>query len=230
VISALLIVARVLCTLGSSAFTVFISRFITTADSHPGWRGPIVIGWAGMRGVVSLAAALSIPLYAAKDVPFPQRNLILFITFTVILVTLVVQGLTLPWVIKMVKLEDPDHYASEEEQDVELRKSLAAHSLAFLDKHCSGIMEENHALMQLRAKLETEQSLPNPEAELLQANFRKIFLMLLAEQRRYLLELNKKPETNEELIRRHQGLIDLEEEKIRVRYEHDPEEDTLVNQ
>ncbi|RYZ36555.1 MAG: Na+/H+ antiporter, partial [Sphingobacteriales bacterium] len=128
IISALLIVCRILCTLGASAFTVFISRFITTADSHPGWRGPLVIGWAGMRGVVSLAAALSIPIYAAKDVPFPQRNLILFITFTVILVTLVVQGLTLPWVIKMVKMEDPDHYASEEDQDVELRKGLEAGS------------------------------------------------------------------------------------------------------
>ncbi len=86
-----------LCTLGASVFTRFMSRFITVADNNPGWRNPLVIGWAGMRGVVSLAAALSIPLLINDGQPFPYRNLILFITFIVILVTLVFQGLTLPW-------------------------------------------------------------------------------------------------------------------------------------
>ncbi len=73
-----------------------MSRFVTTADNNPGWRGPLIFGWAGMRGVVSLAAALSIPVYLTNGSAFPQRNMILFITFTVILVTLVFQGLTLP--------------------------------------------------------------------------------------------------------------------------------------
>src|SRR3990170_7422865 len=81
IITAVLIVTRI------------ISRYITTADSNPGWSGPLIIGWAGMRGVVSLAAALSIPVYLSDGSAFPQRNLILFITFMVILVTLVFQGL-----------------------------------------------------------------------------------------------------------------------------------------
>jgi monovalent cation/hydrogen antiporter len=218
-ITVLLIVARILCTLGASAFTVFISRYITTADSHPGWRGPIVIGWAGMRGVVSLAAALSIPLYASPGVPFPQRNLILFITFMVILLTLVVQGLTLPLVIRLVKMEDPDHYVSAEEQDIKTRKELASKSLAFLDQHHEATMKDNHALLQLRAKLETEGLLPDPEAELLHADYRRVYLQLLARQRLWLLEMNKHPDSDEEIIRRHQGLLDLEEEKIRIRYD-----------
>ena len=105
-ISVLLIFTRLLCTFGASLFTRLMSRFIIVADPNPGWKGPIILGWAGMRGVVSLAAALSIPLLDNNDQPFPNRNLILFITFIVILVTLVLQGLTLPWLIRKVKLED----------------------------------------------------------------------------------------------------------------------------
>jgi monovalent cation/hydrogen antiporter len=88
IISLVVIVTRLVCCVGASYFTVFISRFITTADNRPGLKMPIVFGWAGMRGVVSLASALSIPLMIHGGQPFPQRNLILFITFVVILVTL----------------------------------------------------------------------------------------------------------------------------------------------
>ena len=80
-ISLVLMITRLLCTYGASVFTRFASRFITVADSSPGWKGPLILGWAGMRGVVSLAAALSIPLLMDDGRPFPYRNLILFITF-----------------------------------------------------------------------------------------------------------------------------------------------------
>jgi len=79
-ISLVLIITRMLCTFGASLFTRFVSRFITVADPNPGFKGPIVLGWSGMRGVVSLAAALSIPLLIAEGQPFPYRNFILFIT------------------------------------------------------------------------------------------------------------------------------------------------------
>src|SRR5882757_1617215 len=72
-VSAALIVIRLVSTLGASVFTMLVSHVITTADSHPGWRGPFIFGWAGMRGVVSLAAALSIPLHLSNGAPFPQR-------------------------------------------------------------------------------------------------------------------------------------------------------------
>jgi Na+/H+ antiporter len=217
-ITVVLIISRILCTLGASVFTVFISRYITTADNRPGWKGPLIIGWAGMRGVVSLAAALSIPLYISEDVPFPQRNLILFITFTVILLTLVVQGLTLPLVIKWLNLEDPDHYAPLEEQDMLMKKELATQSVAFLDKHYDGVMKDNDALLQLRVKLEREQSIADPEVGLMQADFNKAYLHLLEQQRLWLTEMNKRAEMDGDIIRRHQQLLDLEEEKIRVRY------------
>ncbi len=67
-----------------------------------------VMGWAGMRGIVSLAAALSIPNVVMAGAPFPARDLILFITFAVILVTLLGQGLTLPWIIRRFRVADAD--------------------------------------------------------------------------------------------------------------------------
>jgi monovalent cation/hydrogen antiporter len=75
---------------------------------------PVVIAWAGMRGAVSLAAALAIPLSTDSGAAFPERDLIIFLTFCVILGTLVLQGLTLPAVIRAFRLE-PDHLAEEED-------------------------------------------------------------------------------------------------------------------
>jgi len=63
-----------------------------------------VVGWTGMRGVVALAAAGSLPFTLKDGSPFPQRSMILFLTFTLILVTVVIQGLSLPWVIRLLRL------------------------------------------------------------------------------------------------------------------------------
>jgi Na+/H+ antiporter len=218
-ITAVLVVTRVLCTVGASYFTVFISRYITTADSRPGLRGPLIIGWAGMRGVVSLAAALSVPLHLNNGAPFPQRNLILFITFMVILLTLVVQGLTLPMVIKWLHFEDPDHYLPANEQDVQIRRQLATESAKYLQNNHAEAIAGNQALLQLKTKLEDDSLTPNDEGETRHGVYCTVYRDLLNMQREFLNELNKKPETSEEVIRKYHGLIDLEEERIRVKYE-----------
>ncbi|MEP0914717.1 cation:proton antiporter [Leptolyngbya sp. GB1-A1] len=102
IITFVLIVTRLLCTFGTSVLMRVMSRFITVSDPNPGWRGPLIFGWTGMRGVVSLASALSVPILTQAGQPFPYRDLILFITFVVILITLVFQGLTLPWLVRKV--------------------------------------------------------------------------------------------------------------------------------
>ncbi|MFF5423092.1 MULTISPECIES: Na+/H+ antiporter [unclassified Streptomyces] len=81
-------------------------------EREPGvdWRAPLVVGWAGMRGVVSLAIAFSIPAVTAGE-EFPARNLVLFLTFTTVIGTLVVQGLTLPPLIRSLKLPGRDRHA-----------------------------------------------------------------------------------------------------------------------
>ncbi|RPF36154.1 sodium/proton antiporter (CPA1 family) [Streptomyces sp. TLI_185] len=85
-----------------------LSARIREREDNPTWRGPIVTSWAAMRGVVSLAIAFSIPLTVHGGGPFPQRNLILFLTFTTVIGTLVVQGLTLAPVIRLLKFPGRD--------------------------------------------------------------------------------------------------------------------------
>src|SRR6266542_2587654 len=78
-------------------------------DTAPrSWREPLVVSWAGMRGVVSLAAAFALPLTVRSGAPFPQRDLLLFLTFVIIGVTLVGQGVTMPALIRRLAIPGPD--------------------------------------------------------------------------------------------------------------------------
>jgi len=222
VISFILILTRLLCTLGASAFTRVMSHFITVADPNPGWRGPLVFGWAGMRGVVSLAAALSVPVYIQESQPFPYRNLILFITFIVILVTLVFQGLTLPWLIRKVKPEDKSTTIPDHRQEIIIQKKIAKASLEFLDAKYGRELAHNEHLNNLRARLQIDLTLFNQELEGIGeakdssfTNYQDIYLELLEQQRRLLNEMNRLAEFDEELIRKYLSLIDVEEFKFR---------------
>jgi monovalent cation/hydrogen antiporter len=222
VISFILILTRLLCTLGASAFTRVMSHFITVADPNPGWRGPLVFGWAGMRGVVSLAAALSVPMYIQEPQPFPYRNLILFITFIVILVTLVFQGLTLPWLIRKVKPEDKSTTIPDHRQEIIIQKKIAKASLEFLDAKYGREQAHNEHLNNLRARLQIDLTLFNQELEGIGeakdssfTNYQDIYLELLGQQRRLLNEMNRLAEFDEELIRKYLSLIDVEEFKFR---------------
>jgi CPA1 family monovalent cation:H+ antiporter len=100
-------------------------------SERPPWQYPAVIGWTGMRGAVSLAAALAIPLETEAGAPFPARELIIFLAFMVILATLVLQGLSLPAVIRMLRIEDDP---SEEREDSKARVHAAKAALERLDE------------------------------------------------------------------------------------------------
>ena len=95
------------------------------------WRGAVFLSWAGMRGAVSLAAALALPLQTDAGTPFPGRDLILFLTFSVILATLVGQGLTLPFVIRVLGLEDD---GVDDREDSKARIHAAEAALARLEE------------------------------------------------------------------------------------------------
>ncbi len=227
-ISLVLIIARLLCTFGAALFTRFISRFITVADANPGWKGPVIFGWAGMRGVVSLAAALSIPLFIGVGQPFPHRNLILFITFIVILVTLVLQGLTLPLLIRKLKLEERDDLIPEERQEIIIQKKIAQYSLQFLEDKYGQEWPGNDHLNNLQVRLNTD--LRNLTLELentvitnesSKGNYHQIYLELLEHQRKLLNQMNQRTEFDEELIRKYHALIDLEEFKVREKLPND---------
>ena len=220
-ISGVLIVSRLLCTLGSSAFTTFASRFITVADPYPGWRNPLILGWSGMRGVVSLAAALSIPLVVSEGQPFPFRNLILFITFAVILVTLVFQGLTLPWVIRTVKPEDKYTMISDFDQEILIQKKTVEAALQLLDEKYRKERAENEHLDNLFSRLEIDMRSLDHEltehdpTENSLARYRTIYLEVLDRQRALLDEMNQSADFDEEIIRKYLSLLDLEEFRMR---------------
>lgn len=221
-ISLALLFTRFLCTFGTALFTQVVSRFITVADPNPGWKAPLITGWAGMRGVVSLAAALSIPVTLSDGRAFPYRNLVLFITFVVILVTLVLQGLTLPWIIRKVKMEDRFSPYSEQKQEIIIQKKVAQTSLQFLDERFGGNEFPNDYIGNLHAKL-----LLDSNAFVQQVNeattgngqalksFQAIYLEMLERQRKMLNDINRRSEFDEELIRKYLSLIDIEEYKFR---------------
>ncbi len=102
-----------------------LPKKIRERDPFPPWQNATVVAWTGMRGVVSLAAALALPVTIENtNRPFPQRDLIIFLTFSVILATLVFQGLTLPLLVKWLKVKD-DGGAEREENKARLK---AAHA------------------------------------------------------------------------------------------------------
>jgi monovalent cation/hydrogen antiporter len=222
VISFVLILTRLLCTLGASLFTRIMSHFITVAEANPGWRNPMVLGWAGMRGVVSLAAALSVPILIQGGQPFPYRDLILFITFIVIMVTLVFQGLTLPWVIRKVKPEDKNTPIPEPKQEIIIQKKIAQASLQFLEEKYGEDCQRNEYVNNLHARLKLDLRFFNQELEEINhaqenslISHQTMYLELLEQQRKLLKQMNRLAEFDEELIRKYLSLIDVEEFKIR---------------
>lgn len=214
-ITGVLVVGRILSAYGAVLVTLVARNFITVADSrNPGLKGPFLLGWSGMRGVVSLAAALSIPVTLADGTAFPQRNLILFITFIVILLTLLIQGLTLPYLIKLINLKE-DYYSElpEEEADLQIKKELADHSLQHLRGNFYEELSRHSFLQQLEAKWESKIHVHNEP--LISEEAKTVYLEVLDEQRKWLLKKNMADEMlNEEVIRKHLKYLDLEEEKL----------------
>jgi CPA1 family monovalent cation:H+ antiporter len=183
-------------------------------DRRRVWLLPLLLGWTGMRGVVSLAAALSIPVVLSNGAAFPQRNLILFITFMVILLTLLLQGLTLPYFIKRSRLFEITNEPPDEEAKAKLKAGLHRHSYQFLkDKYeheCNGHGGVQKMLHQWEEKMNDDKN------GLMNDQIRRIYLQMLESQRQYLVQQNKDIHIDEEIIRTQLYKIDLEEEKLRM--------------
>ncbi len=215
-VTAVLIIGRIIAAYGAVVVTLIARNFITVADAkNPGLKGPFLLGWTGMRGVVSLAAALSIPVHLADGSPFPQRNLILFITFIVILLTLLLQGLTLPYLIRKLKFPNLDKELPEDEVYLSLKKELAAFALGQLRSNYPEQLNRQPMLQQMAIKWEsvTAVSPDEPMAE----ECKIIYIDLLEQQRIWLLQKNKTEKTlDEEIIRRHLKFLDMEEEKLHI--------------
>jgi Na+/H+ antiporter len=153
-VSVLVIVVRMLWIYPGTFIPRWLFKSVRKKEAHPGWKGSFIIGWAGMRGVVSLAAALSLPVTLNNGQPLPERNLIIFITFVVILVTLVFQGLTLPLIIRALNIQEIDTMVPEEQQETEIRLRLTQVALKQLEEKHQGQLEHNRLLLGVKVELE----------------------------------------------------------------------------
>lgn len=221
VISLVTIFIRILWVYPGAYVPRIFSKKIRTKEVRPTPASVFLVAWSGMRGVVSLAAALSIPLTLSGGHAFPYRNLILFITFCVILVTLVIQGISLPFVLKWLKIEEPE---SEHGQEQEIRLRLANIVLDHIEQNYDAEANSIEAFTRLRdrykrmaeisaRKLEKEDELKKRPDFL--PKYREMLLELVHARR---LELNKMRHNNEfpdELIRKKEEELDLEEARLR---------------
>jgi monovalent cation/hydrogen antiporter len=131
-VSAAVILLRIIWVFPGAYASYFIRRNVLKQhEDYPSARGIFIVGWTGMRGVVALAAAISLPKMISNGMPFPERNLILFLTFCVIFVTLVLQGLTLsPLIARLGLTELP----SAKYEEVEARRIMIEAALRKLEE------------------------------------------------------------------------------------------------
>lgn len=130
-VSVTAIVVRMLWVPVAAWVPRLVSPSLRARDPMPPWSHLFLIGWTGMRGIVSLAAALALPLTTVAGTPFPFRAEIILITFMVILVTLVLQGLSLPPLIRALNIREDRGFEHEERQ---AREHAASAALARLDE------------------------------------------------------------------------------------------------
>lgn len=220
IISVLLIVIRVIWTFTMAHLPRLLFKSIREKESSPGWKGPFVVSFAAMRGVVSLAAALSIPYLLPSHEPFPHRNLILFITFIIILVTLVGQGLALPWLIRLARISEFEDVRPNHEQEAEIEIHLKKASLKLLgDKHAEHL-SRNQLVANLKSQLEsdvrlTEQRLNSLDCQYSEwETYRLVLTDVLREQREELARLRGGMAYSDEVLRKHADQLDLDEARM----------------
>jgi Na+/H+ antiporter len=176
-------------------------------------KATFIVGWTGMRGVLALAAAISLPEYLSDGSPFPHRNEILFLTFCVIFVTLVLQGLSLPVLIRKLGLAGAE-CANVEEQ--EARRRMVQSALAYLEKKLerddSPIMRDllEHYKQRLALLEETEEDEETRQtgAEDFR-RYRKMAQKLRMVERSAILEMHSSNQINDEVLRTLERELDL---------------------
>jgi monovalent cation/hydrogen antiporter len=186
-------------------------------DGKADWSHVAILGWTGMRGGVSVAAALAIPLEAAGG-PFPHRDLLIFITFVVLLVTLVGQGGSLPYLIKWMRVKDDG--ADDKEERVALAKTAHV-ALQRIEALCADGTVDPALLEVLRARFAARWDQfggdeQNEKAARLTAAYRTTQCDLLEVQRKELLRLRDEGEIDNTVMRRIQRVLDLQTAEVEI--------------
>jgi Na+/H+ antiporter len=215
-VSATVIIVRLIWVFPATYLPRMLVPGLARRDPSPDPRVVVVLGWSGMRGVVSLAAVLALPLATNESSGFPQRDLVVFLTFAVILVTLVGQGLTLPWLIRRIGIGDDGSVQHEELHAREASVEAALQRLDGLAEEWPGHLE---LIEQLRARFEhaTEhlehdhaaEGAPAPDQE--QIEHEKIRRAVIDAQRVAIIDLRDRGVIGDAALRGVERDLDLEE-------------------
>src|ERR1700730_12987999 len=219
--SALVILLRLAWVYPGAYVAYLIRRYLFKQhEERPGWRAIFVVGWAGMRGVIALAAALSLPEVISDGTPFPQRNLIIFLTFCVILVTLVLQGLTLPPLIRALGLANADGPNLEEK---EARRMMVTAALqAIKDRRDTGnthhlaaaytdaVARYKRRLSAITGEAYADHGIDSDD----QAQIVSLSRELLGVERETVLRLRNEGRINDEVLRQLERELDLTETRL----------------
>jgi monovalent cation/hydrogen antiporter len=215
-VSAVVIAVR----LGWGFSIPYLVRLIDRRPSQvmrrAGARERLMIGWSGMRGAVSLAAALALPL------DFPMRNLILFLTFSVILATLVLQGLTLPALIRRLRLEDDD---SEEREELKGRLAATYAALDRLDELTGADWTRDDTVERLRSMYEFRRRRLKARGGYLEDDdgvedrsqaYQRLLRELLQAQRDAIVRLRNQGKISNDVMHRIERELDLEDSRLEI--------------
>jgi monovalent cation/hydrogen antiporter len=218
-VSAVVVAARFAFIFPTAYVGRRISRRVRNEDPAPSWRAKTILAWSGMRGAVSLAAALSLPLTTDAGTAFPERNLIVFLTFGVIVATLVVQGLTLP---ALIRLLPPEEDGLEEKEEAKARIRAAEAALERLAELEGEDWVREDTAERLRGaygfRQERFRSRFDPDgdgsAEDRSQAFQRLRRELLEAERRAVQELRREGRIDDAVMRRVVRDLDLEEARL----------------
>ncbi len=218
-VSVAVVVVRIAWVLFATYLPRLLFKTLRERDPVPPWQQVAMIAWSGMRGVVSLAAAFALPFTLTDGSAFPARNYILFLTFCVILTTLVLQGLTLPMLIRKLGIKD-DGVTDEEERSARLAANSAA--LSFIDELAARSGASSAVISRLRAEYDDRvqqleeccHNSDNPSGEIATPQYQELQQQALRIERQTIIGLRNEQVINDEALRRIQRDLDLAEARL----------------
>jgi monovalent cation/hydrogen antiporter len=218
-VSGTVILVRILWVFLSTYVPRALNRRLPARSLYPIWHEPVLISWIGIRGGISLAAALAIPTSLANGSPFPRRNEILILTFAVILVTLVIQGLSLPRLLRWLNFPDDDAERAEEQRARETVASVALHFLASTTKedeiHRRAVRHLQDIYRNRAEGLDLADEARQHSSETTYLNqIDSLNRDLVRLQRSALIALRDRGTISDAVLRRFQILLDLEEARL----------------
>ncbi len=218
VISAVAIGIRLVWVPLATVIPRLLSPALNRRDPLPPWSAVFLLAWTGMRGIVSLAAALGLPLATANGAPFPSRDQIIVITFEVILATLVLQGLTLSPLIRRLRLGDDTTLELEE---AHARQEAGRAALARLDDLAAGPGSPREDIERMRTlytqRVQRASSIDpgaGAESARAQAALRRLRHEALSAERRALIALRDQGVISDDVLHRLEQELDIEAMRI----------------